>query len=198
MKSGRRIVLAFSVILAYTAVVHADMMPVSRGDAVCLESQKSCAQTDLRYRDSSNLLSPIYMADQYEWLVEFIPEDVADIGQSSELRHPQSLTNEPNSLKFCLSALVSLGLCCWAPWVKRLSLGFIPDWYHEGGPFQIGHSHALMPETLRPGLIYCFIQPSNVEDNSLPRYFLKVVESLRRESQFAPILLTSRGPPRFF
>jgi len=197
MKSGRRIVFTFPVILALVSVVHADMMPVSQEKEVRLESQKSYAQTDLRYGDSSDLLNPPLMAGQYQWQVEFLPKVDADIEQSSQSQHLQSLTNEPNSLRFCLSALVSLGLCCWAPWVKRLSLGFIPDWYHEGGPFQIGHSTALMPGTLCPAPACCFIQPV-MEYNHIPRYHIKTVLSIMRKSQSTSEVFASRGPPRFF
>jgi hypothetical protein len=86
-------------------------------------------------------------------------------------------------------------LCSSAHWVKRLSFGFVPEWYHNGGPFQIGHSYAVTPESLCPVQVCCFIQPFCTEDNHLPQYFLKTVTSLWRKSQFTPCVLASRGPP---
>lgn len=195
MKSGRRIILAFSMILVLTAVVHADMIPVSQEEAVCLQSQKSSAQTDLQYKDSSAPLNPSYMANLYEWPAEFLPESDTYSGQASEVQTPQILTDESGSLKFCLSALISLGLCSSYHWTRKVHLGSIPDWYHDGGPFQIGHSHALMPGTLSPAPAYCFIQPHCAKDDHPPRYFIKTVISIWRKSQFTPDVLASRGPP---
>lgn len=195
MKSGRRIVLTSSVILVLTAVVHADMMPVSQEEAVCLQSQRSSAQADLQYKDSSDLLNHTWMADLYEWPDEFLHEADTHAGQTSEVQTPQILTDDSGSLKFCLSALISLGLCSSYHWIRKVHLGSIPDWYHDGGPVQIGHSHALMPGTLCPAPAYCFIQPHCAEEDHPPRYFIKTVISIWRKSQFTPDVLASRGPP---
>ena len=195
MKSSWRYILTFIGMLVFTAAVHADMMPVSQEGAVCRQSQNSCAPADLQSENLSGTSNYTHLTDLDLWFVEFSPEADAEIGQASESQHLQGLTDGSNSLKLCLSALISLGLCCSAHWVKRMSLGFIPEWYHEGGPFQIGHSHALMPGTLCPAQVCCFIQPFRTEDNNLPRYFIKTVVSLWRKSQFTPAVLASRGPP---
>jgi hypothetical protein len=181
--------------LVFTAAVHADMMPVSQEDAVCRQSQDSCAPADLQSDNLSGTSNYTCLADLDLWSVEFSPKADAEIGQASEIQPLQSLTDGSNSLKLCLSALISLGLCCSAHRVKRMSLGFIPEWYHEGGPFQIGHSHALMPGTLCPGQVCCFVQPACTGDNNLAQYFLKMVVPHWRKSQFTPIVIASRGPP---
>jgi hypothetical protein len=195
MKSGRRIVFTFSVILVLTAMVHADMMPVSQEEPVCLQSQKSCAQKELQYSDSSAPLNPICTTNPYGWPAEFLPEVNTNAEQASEIQNLQILTDESGSLQFCLSALISLGLCSSCHWIRKVHLGSIPDWYHDGGPFQIGHSHALMPGTLCPAPVCCFIQPHCAEDSYLPRYFIKTVISTWRKSQFTLEVLASRGPP---
>ena len=189
MKSLRRYILTFIALLAFTAAVRADMMPVSHEDPVCRQSPASNAEPDLQYENLSGLANPDSLS------FELLPEADAQIGQTSDLQQLQSLTDGPNSLKFCLSALISLGICCSAQWIKKISLGFVPEWYHEGGPFQIGHSHALMSGTLCPAHVYCFVQPFRAEDNNLPRYFLKTIVSFWRKSQFTPVVLASRGPP---
>lgn len=197
MKSSRRCILTFIGMLVFTAAVHADMMPVSHEDAVCRQSPPGSAQADLQYEKLSGTSDLAGFADFDLWSVEFSSEADAQIGQTSEVQHLQTLTNGSDSLKLCLSALISLGVCCSAHWVKKLSLGFIPEWYHEGGPFQVGHSHALMPGTLCPAQACCFVQPFCTEDNHLPQYFLKTIISLWRKSQFTPAVLASRGPPLF-
>ena len=195
MKIGRRGVFVFFGILVFTAAVHADMMPVSQEGAVCRQSPVCCARADLQRRDLSSQPVCTCIADLDLWSVGILPEAHADIGQTSEIQQLQSLTDGHNSLEFCLSALISLGLCCSGQWVKRLSLGFVPEWYHEGGPFQIGHSHALMPGTLYPAPACCFIQPFCTGDNHLPQYFIKTVISFWRKSQFTLAVIASRGPP---
>mgnify|MGYP001058188030 CR=1 FL=1 len=195
MKSSRRYILTFIGVLVFSAAARADMMPVSQEGAVCRQSPGSCDRADLQ---SENLpVTPDFagLTDLDLWSVELLPEVHSQAGQNPDLQHIQTLTDGTNSLKYCLSALISLGLCCCGKWVKRLSLGFIPEWYHEGGPFQVGHSHALMPGTLCPAQVCCFVQSFGAEDNNLPRYFYKTVVSHWRKSQFTPNVIASRGPP---
>ena len=195
MKSSRRYILTFIGTLVFTAAVHADKMPVSHEDSVCRQSPGSCERAEFQ---SENLpITPDFtgIAGPDLWPGELLHEADTQIGQNTDLQQLRSLTGGPDSLKLCLSALISLGLCCSAQWVKKLSLGFVPEWYHEGGPFQVGHSHALMPGTLCPAQDCCFVQPFGAEDNNLPRYFLKTVISRRRKSQFTPNVIASRGPP---
>jgi hypothetical protein len=104
------------------------------------------------------------------------------------------LTEGRTNFHLCLCALLSLGLCRAAPWAKRLSLGVVPDWYHHGGPFQIGHSLAVSPDCLCPTLV-CFVQPDSVAENPIPRYHFATVVSRWRNSQFTPAVVAPRGPP---
>ena len=195
MKSSRRYILTFIVVLVFTVSVRADMMPVSQEDSFCRQSPGSCGRSEIQSENLSATPDLAGITDLDFWSVELLPEVHAQVGQTSDLRHLQTLTDGTNSLKYCLSALISLGLCCSGNWVKRLSLGFVPEWYHEGGPIQIGRSHALMPGALCPAHACCFIQPYYTEDNNLPRYFLKTIISHWRKSQFTSNVLASRGPP---
>jgi len=195
MIDGRRIITAVIGGLVFTGTVYADMTPVSRLDAGRRQLPHVCGRTDLQY---TNLSSPSIfssVADLDLWSVEFLPEANADVRQTSEIQHPLSLTSGPGSLNLCLSALIGLGLCSSAHWMKRLSFGFIPEWYHDGGPFQIGHSFAVSPESLCPAPAYCFIQPVCPVEDSLPQYRLGAVTSLWRKSQFTPAVIAPRGPP---
>ena len=192
MKSGRRCFLIFFGVLVFSAAVHADMMPVSQEGAVCRQSPGSCAHANLQPNDFPCLCIFTGIDDLDLWSIEFSPEDDT---QTSDLQQLHSLTDGHNSLEFCLSALISLGLCCSVHRVRRLSFGFVPGWYHEGGPFQIGHSFAVTPETLYPTPACCFIQTFCTADSHLPPYCLKTVISLWRKSQFTPAVIASRGPP---
>jgi hypothetical protein len=108
---------------------------------------------------------------------------------------PLIRADEQNSLDLCLFALLGLGLCKSAPYVRKFSFGAIPDWYHTGGPSQIGHSFAISPDclSLKPAC-RCRMQPDSTAA-TVSQFRLEIVESLWRRSQFTPAVLASRGPP---
>jgi len=195
MIGGRKFIAVVIWGLVATAGVYADMVPVSRIDAGRGHSSPFCGGTILEDTDLFSPFNCSFVTERVLLSVEFLPEANADIIQTSEMQYPQSLTNGPSSFNLCLSALIGFGLCSSAHWVKRLSFGFIPEWYHNGGPFQIGHSYAVTPESLCPVPVYCFIQPVFTVGDSLPQYRLGTVTSLWRKSQFTPIVLAPRGPP---
>ncbi len=189
MIDGRKFITVVIGGLVVTAAAYADMTPVSLLNAGRRQSPLVCSRADLQYMNFPSV------ADLDSWSVEFLPEANADVRQTSEIQHPLILTSGPDSFNLCLSALIGLGLCSSAHWVKRLSFGFIPEWYHNGGPFQIGHSYAVTPESLCPAPAFCFVQPVCTVEDSLPQYRLRTVVSLWRKSQFTPVVLASRGPP---
>jgi len=192
----RELLIAVIGTLVLTSVTYADMISLFRVDTGRRQSSLVvCDRTDLHY---TNLFSPSVFpsaANLDSWSVEFSLEANADVSQTSEMQHPQILTNGPGSLSLCLYALMGLGLCSSAHFVKRLSFGFVPEWYHNGGPFQIGHSFAVSTESLCPAPVYCFNQPVCKVEDSLPQYRLRTVVSLWRKSQFTPVVIASRGPP---
>jgi hypothetical protein len=191
----RALLIAVIGTLVLTSAAYADMNTVSGLDAGGRQPLYIYGQTDLQNTSFSRPSNSLNLAGSDLWSVEFLPEANADVSQTSEMQHPQSLTNGPSSFNLCLSALIGLGLCSSAHWVRRLSFGFIPEWYHNGGPFQIGHSYAVTPESLCPIPAYCFIQPVCMVEDSLPQYRLGTITSLWRKSQFTPVVLAPRGPP---
>jgi len=160
-----------------------------------VQSSNACSLAELQYTNLSSPSNFPSVATLDFCSVEFLPEANANVSQTSEMQHPLILTSGPGSFNLCLSALMGLGLCSSAHWVKRLSFGFVPEWYHNGGPFQIGHSFAVTPESLCPVPACCFIQPVCTVEDSLPQYRLGTVTSLWRKSQFTPVVIGPRGPP---
>ena len=195
MINRRKLLITVGLGLLVTTGVYADMTPVSHSDAKRVQSANACSLAELQYTNLSSPSNFPSVADLDFWSVEFLPEANADVSQTSEIQHPQGLTNGPGSFNLCLSALIGLGLCSSAHWMKRLSFDFIPEWYHDGGPFQIGHSYAVTAESLCPIPVCCFIQPVYTVEDSLPQYRSGTVVSLWRKSQFTPCVLASRGPP---
>lgn len=49
----------------------------------------------------------------------------------------------PDSTTLFLSALASLGVWHLGRSAKKINLAHLPDWYHTGGPIQIGHTFVL-------------------------------------------------------
>ncbi len=105
------------------------------------------------------------------------------------------LSDSHSSLTMCMSALVGLGFYCSVHRMRKFSITAVPEWYHSGGPIQIGHSLAINPENICPTPVCIFEQPVVVTEKPMPDFRRMVVASLWRESQFTSEVLTSRGPP---
>ena len=195
MVERRTIFIAVIGGLVFAAAAHADMIPVSKLDAG--RQQVSCAygRTDLQYTNLSSPVSCPSVADLGLWSVQLLPKWNPNVRETCEIQHPITLTNGSGSYSLCLFALIGLGLCRSAPFVKRLSFGVVPEWFHDGGPFQIGHSHAVIPESLCPARACCFIQPVWPVQPLISQYRVRTIVSLWRKSQFTSVVLASRGPP---
>jgi hypothetical protein len=191
MIDGRRVIISFIMGLAISAAASADMMPVCSRDVALLPARTAPQGSAMAC--PSDLAGPGCL-DGTGGLP--LPVTPAGVPRNRRIPQPQVLTNGESSLSLCLSALLGLGLCGSAGRLRRVHFALIPDWYHDGGPYQIGHSHAVNPNTLCTVPARCFIQPADdTAQDSLAQYRLKVMMSLRRESQFTPNVLASRGPP---
>ena len=194
--NGKRTILVLFVVMVCTAYTYADMMPVPAASAERGQSSDvTRVQTDLHCADSSSLFNYPSAANLGLWPVGFLPDQTADTGHTPELQNLRSFTDGPGSLALCIYALIGLGLCQAAPWIKKISFEFMPEWYHDGGPFQIGHSFAVTPETLYPTPACCFVQPARMVESHIPKYSQKTIVSFWRKSQFTPDVIASRGPP---
>ncbi len=184
MKKGRHISVLIAVVLFAAATGHAGMTPVDRPDAGPVVSLPLNDQADSRVADVVN------SAGVVPGSLPLAVDTAADATQTAQIE-----TDGQNSLYLCLYAMLSMGLCKSVPYVKKVSLGIVPQWYHDGGPFQIGHSQAISPDCLDSAPVYCFIQPDGRADDLMPRYRPGAVVSCWRTSQFTPSALASRGPP---
>ena len=195
MFDGRRVISAVICGLIVTVSAHAEMMSVYKPDTGRVQPRSVYNRLDNHNQNSSGYNNFTYSADPDSWSVEFLPQANTDVEQAPELQQPQILTDGTNSFNLCLSALIGLGLCSSVNFVKRFSFNFVPEWYHDGGPFQIGHSLAVTPETLYPAPACCFVQPASTAESHIPQYRLRTIMSLWRMSQFTPDVIASRGPP---
>lgn len=116
-----------------------------------------------------------------------LPSDVAPAAASL-----RELPPAPSSMALVLSALATLGAYQGVRSVKRLHLNFTPDWYHTGGPTQIGHA---TPFDLEFGgaLPVCEFD----EPVARPAFTYRIPREIcsRLRSQFLLLTESPRGPP---
>lgn len=179
-----------------TPVMYGDMIPLSRLSCnYQYPSQNLRSEEPLFHNDLSDQFVFSGVINMDYGSVGFIPESNAGIEQASKIRHLQITMPGSGSRSLCLYTLIGLGLCSSVTWAKRISFGFIPQWYHEGGPHQVGHSYAVMPGTLRSVPICSFVQQVDIGESLLSRYYMGIGISLLRNSHFTQDMLSYRGPP---
>jgi hypothetical protein len=192
MMERRRIILAVVMAIVATVTVRADMVPASGPVIGCPPQSCECPEV----QGAGALDVQPFVAVVLNLLPPGLPSGVQpSTEQRSESQPLNVLSDEQNSLSLCLYALFSLGLCKSAPWVKKVSFGILPGWYHDGGPFQVGQSVAISPDCLDSAWAYCFIQPVRRGEDTMPQYRRETVVSLWRKGQFTPAAIASRGPP---
>ena len=196
MGGVKKSITAVIVALAVASVVHADLMPLSPWEG---ESRRSVPVGDAAVSgqpsESDRPAEFLEILDLDLPSAECLPEVNMEAGDAGATKHVEVLTDTQNSLSLCLYALLGLGLCRSAPSVKKLSLGGVPDWYRNGGPYQIGHSFAIAPDCRTAAPALCFLQPDDAAEDVTAQYSSGVIDAQLRDSQFDPTTLTSRGPP---
>lgn len=196
MVIGRRKILYVVLgLLALGTSARADLSSVSVPPVESSPSMLASVANSPQDADSSHPLDCLGTADLGPLPVESLPR-LPEGGEGARGPVvPRIQSDGQSSFGLCLYALLGLGVCRSVPLVKRFSLVQIPQWYHDGGPFQIGHSHAISPDCLCDAPVYCFVQPDSIAPNPIPRYHFRAVVSRWRDSQFTPAVLASRAPP---
>jgi hypothetical protein len=191
MVTQRKTWAAVVGVLAFSAVVRADMMPVSSIVSVVgiNESTEGLDRPDAgKLRQSAvsvnGLIPPL------PWL-----DSQGRAESTDEMRPVQVLAEGRSSLALCLYALFGCGTFRSLSCVRRLSFGFVPCWYHSGAPAQIGHSLAIAADCSCSTQVCCFIQPNDTTNDLPPQYDTSILSPLSRESLFTPTVLGSRPPP---
>jgi hypothetical protein len=195
MVERRTILTAVVGVLALVATVHADMMPVSLLDSGYQQPPSACGQVALLHTGLSNPFSCPGIADLDPLLIQLACRSNDDGGQPCETNRMLVLTDGQSSRSLCLYALLALGLSKSALFIKKLSSTCLPDWYHTGGPWQIGHSFAISPDCLCSAPGCCFIRPDGTLEKCLPQHDPGTLACFLRKSQFTPTALAPRGPP---
>ena len=77
---------------------------------------------------------------------DLLPEQTAATqSPAAQTQSVQVLPPPPDSASLFVSALLSIGAWQALRNARHVSLGTLPEWYHEGAPAQLGHSRAADP-----------------------------------------------------
>ena len=185
----RKTILSVAAIFVVAASAHAGLSPV------CVVDGASDAAYTLDLAQCQEVLL-FGFSDRGPVAADVVPhsERLAETAPGEEAEPAITLRDGRSSLDFCLYTLLGLGVFRSGHWVRRTSLGFIPEWYHSGAPQQIGHSHAVGPDAYCHAAV-CFVQPDVMPDRLMPLYDRGTIPSLVRTSQFISDVLASRAPP---
>ena len=190
----RSLVSAMTLVAAET--VYADLMPISPRDSgrqrVSVVGSRADSEGSRSWDPFTSGLDSIDLRSQ----AVFSVDQTVGSGEGRSIPAERlDLTETSGSLGFCLYALLGLGLCQSGHWLRNCSLDVVPEWYHSGGPFQIGYSLAISPDTLCSTPVCCFVQPEAGGQGPLaPSRPIAIVSPWPR-SQFTPVVLAARGPP---
>ncbi len=190
MGNVARLMGSLACVLSASAVARGDMVPVSMKDpgSSAIRTtlpQSSDSRTAFQYQGFAylELRSNKFIDAGTDQDASSLPQDV------------QVLSDDMSSLTLCMSALLSMGLYYSAHHMRKFSLSNIPEWYHSGGPLQIGHGLAIAPENISLSPVCIFEQPVVATRTLIPDLRHGIIASLWRESQFTPDAVAPRGPP---
>jgi len=164
------------VVLAAVSAAHAGLAPVTHGSV----PQPAIAQTPLPAAPVSELLP-----------VPLIPQDTATAVLAEEEARP--LPPAPSSGLLFVSALAPFGAWRLVRSIRSVRLGHIPDWYHDGGPIQIGHATALEPDF--SGMAGCWAATPPEPQETPARHLRRHLPPWRFTSQTVLVASAPRAPP---
>lgn len=191
-----KIVTALVMAFAMVGGVYADMTPAANLQASFRGTRTPGPRTASPLVDPTALRGDLLARDLSALPLPPAAREHSHLAKVSEPQGPAGvLAADEGSLSLCLYTLLGLGLCRSGHWVKRAGLGYVPDWYHSGAPYQIGASRVLGPDLqhLTPSL--CQIQPDATFGATLSPPGSVEPASLCRMSQRTLAALAYRGPP---
>ncbi|MCX5673861.1 MAG: hypothetical protein NTX87_02535 [Planctomycetota bacterium] len=108
---------------------------------------------------------------------------------------PGRLPEEPASLSLVLAGLGSLGAWQLGRAARTAHFGHVPDWFHAGGPMQVGHTFIANPDCTAVLEICSFDHPAG-EHRLLHR--LRCDPPPIHQPQCILVTESPRGPPLLF
>jgi hypothetical protein len=185
-------------IALWSSAVRADFSPWSSDSTETAAPAPALREPDIRLPKED---PPAFIGVEDSYTGEALRlhplHDPAGLGEpaaasESEAGEFRSLPGLPGSARLFLSAVLSLAAWQALRSTRHLHLSALPDWYHSGGPVQIGHAVPFDLDCselpLRP-LETAVVEPP--AGCGLTR-----IEHCRPwTSQYAPVQAAPRGPP---
>jgi len=198
------LLLIFLMLLSIAPSVRADLPLPTRGSAAehaSVPPVRGSEATDVsRLASQCSCLSEqglIWQQPTSGWLDEFFLHGAGAYEAEVAPRVAQNACEVPalpGSASLFLSAMLSLGAWQLVRSVRQFDFGVFPEWYHSGGPLQVGHAVAFDLEF--HALPLCFITPE-AEQGGAPILRYRVGRDERAPSDLQSYLRASapRAPP---
>ncbi len=170
-------------------VAFAGMMPVNRWDIEPSRTQRGSTRTSPTLYVNAITDLDLGHAEWLPGVVEYADE------QTTETQSIAFVPEGASSFALCIYGLMGFAVFRCAPWITRGFLGAIPAWYHDGGPYQIGHGYAVLPGSLACLHAFCFVQPECMVQEPSLQFDQGARRALLRKSDFTPEIIAPRGPP---
>lgn len=119
---------------------------------------------------------------------------VMEAQASAESPAVHAMPAGPGSAHLVMLALSGIGAWRLTRGGFRGSFGAVPEWYHEGGPRQIGHARALDPSFSQAAMAVCPYPSPLVQPQLTPGRIGSRVMAPRAPTRVAP--QSPRAPPR--
>lgn len=191
-----RLILVFSFTLVAASAVRADLVPAHHSattSAKAMVPRVAAAEAD-SYRARIN--DGRYGEDLF-WPAAHVPDALLVPESASDDSLTQPLPSAPSSVTLCLSAFAGFGVWQLTRSARKIHLGALPEWYHDGGPIQVGHVTPLDLSFDLSALPVChFEAPDPVGDRTPgPGWWLSRAPRHPFHSQFTLLTADPRGPP---
>jgi hypothetical protein len=132
--------------------------------------------------------------------IAFLPDRISGDQQgTASTEKVENLPASPSSLAVALSSLLTLGGWRLVRQARHVQLVCVPEWYHAGGPGQIGHATPLDLGTTLNVLPICWYQPDCVRVDGRPMAYYDQTErcAVWNSLSFIPTS-APRAPPSLF
>ena len=145
--------------------------------------------------------------DQINWLLAdslrslpgvAVPTDVLPAaGQQVSGSEIRQVPPPPSSAALALCALATLGAYQGGRSLRRVHfVGGVPEWYHYGGPAQVGHATPLDLEFNLSAMPICRFEAPAAGGSEQPSpQWLRPDPRVRLHSQYSLLIADPRGPP---
>jgi hypothetical protein len=191
-----RLIIVFSFTLAVVSAVRADLVPTHHTTTASVKAM--VPRVAAEEADSQRVrINDSRCGEDLFWPTAHVPDALLVSEPASDDSATQPLPSAPSSATLCLSAFAGFGVWQLTRSARKMHLGSLPEWYHDGGPAQIGHVTPLDLSFDLSALPICHFEapdPSG-DQGPLPSWWLSRTPRHPFSSQFTLLTADPRGPP---